>query len=264
MLSTIVALVITFALESALLLLALWIMIKIQQLNYKFLGLLGAAVLATAVDMALEHFIGVYFSAPIVVTVLAVCIAKLTKAEQVDVAFTVMVGYAVQFCLNLFVLGALLGDLRPSEQIADEMPADEVVEVVASETNSNHEPEVPPATNANKNVSRSSINEAAPAPTAVVHSTNSPATSTNPPSPPKTPQEVVQNFLFKGIVNQTNAPLALISTGRANYTIRPGETVAMATGSGKISVRCEEADKNHVVLMVGDELVVLHFGTPKR
>src|SRR5262249_18158676 len=105
-----------FAVETVFLVAALWIMIKVQKLNYNFLGLLGAAALASAIDLLpLPFRIADFISC----TVLLLCIARVTGAERVDVMFTVFVGYALWFGMNLFLLGALLGDLRPSAREAE-------------------------------------------------------------------------------------------------------------------------------------------------
>ena len=123
---------IEFAIQTAILLGLLWGMIKIQKLDqkfeYNFLWLLGSAALATGLDQILEmtlgHFIGIYFasyiSTPIVVTVLLLCLKKVTHAPYVDVLFTVAISYALLFGVNLFILGSLMGDLRPSARNPDE------------------------------------------------------------------------------------------------------------------------------------------------
>ena len=111
-----------FVVQMAFLFAALWIMIKIQKLNYNFPGLLGSAALVSGLDRALDtvlgHFLGnylaTYISAPVTLVVLIICIAKVTQADRVDVLFTIVVGYALMFGMNLWLFGALLGDLRPS------------------------------------------------------------------------------------------------------------------------------------------------------
>src|SRR5208282_499739 len=113
---------IEFAVQTVFLFGALWIMIKIQKLDYNFPGLLGAAAIVSGLDRALDtvlgHFLGnylaTYISAPITLIVLIICISKVTHADRVDVMFTIVVGYALMFGMNLWLFGALLGDLRPS------------------------------------------------------------------------------------------------------------------------------------------------------
>jgi hypothetical protein len=107
-------------------------MIKIQKLDqrfeYNFPGLLGSAALATGLDqilrMTVGRFIGIdfasYITTPIVVTVLLLCLKKVTHAPYVDVLFTVAISYALLFGVNLFILGSLMGDLRPSVRNSQE------------------------------------------------------------------------------------------------------------------------------------------------
>ena len=104
-----------FVVQMAFLFAALWIMIKIQKLNYNFPGLLGSAALVSGLDRALDtvlgHFLGnylaTYISAPVTLVVLIICIAKVTRADRVDVLFTIVVGYALMFGMNLWLFGAL-------------------------------------------------------------------------------------------------------------------------------------------------------------
>src|SRR5712671_2991624 len=109
MLLTILACSIGFAAKTVVLLAALWIMIRLQSLDYSFLGLLGSAALASGLDMI--PYFGHYLAVP----VLYVCIALITRADLFpDAVFTVVIAYALMFCLNMFLLAGLLGDLRPS------------------------------------------------------------------------------------------------------------------------------------------------------
>src|SRR5258708_27284030 len=96
------------AMQTVFLVAALWIMIKLQKLNYNFLGLLGAAALASAIDLIPLPF---HIASLISCAVLLFCVTKVTGAEYVDVKFTVFVGYALWFGMNLWLVGTLLGDL---------------------------------------------------------------------------------------------------------------------------------------------------------
>src|ERR1041385_6892714 len=148
---------IEFAVQTVFLLAALWIMIKIQKLNYKFLPLLGAAALASGLDMI--PYAGHYLAVP----VLLLCVKKVTEAEMVpDVVFTVVVGYALMFGMNLWLLGTLLGDLRPSAYQSTD--ADAPTPEVAAEVQ-NAAPTNPPVAAARAiNVKASAVEVAAPAP----------------------------------------------------------------------------------------------------
>src|ERR1041385_7446960 len=106
--------------QTIFLLVALLIMIKIQKLDFSFLGILAAAALSSVLETIIQNvgeaYLGSYLAssitAVIVCPILLFCVAKATQADGIDVVFTVGVGYALQFGMNLFLLGALLGDLR--------------------------------------------------------------------------------------------------------------------------------------------------------
>ncbi|HEX9046505.1 MAG TPA: hypothetical protein VF988_05715, partial [Verrucomicrobiae bacterium] len=118
-LGDIVAFVIGYVARTGLLTLLLWLMIKLQKLNYTFLGVLGSAALASLLDSI--PYVGHYFAVP----VLYLCIWKVTQASLMpDAVFTVAVSYALMFAVNVLLFTALIGDLRPSARIreADEPP----------------------------------------------------------------------------------------------------------------------------------------------
>lgn len=121
MLVHILALLIGIIVQTVFLFLAFWAMIKFQDLNYTFTKLLGVAVFVASLDqvlhMVLGHYLGFFLSnsvsSPIVFVASFISIKKLTEADQVDVMFTVAVGNALCFALNMWLLGTLIGDLRP-------------------------------------------------------------------------------------------------------------------------------------------------------
>ena len=77
---------IEFAVQAVFMTAALWMMIKIQSLNYTFLGLLICGALSSAIDI-IPHF-GHYLAVP----TLYVCVARMTRADVFpDAVFTVVV-----------------------------------------------------------------------------------------------------------------------------------------------------------------------------
>ncbi|MGA2243944.1 MAG: hypothetical protein ABSH48_03000 [Verrucomicrobiota bacterium] len=83
-------------------------MIKLQKLDYFFLGLLGSAALASALDLI--PYAGHYLAVP----VLYLCIWKVTRASLMpDAVFTVAVAYALMFAVRVFLLTALLPPIHP-------------------------------------------------------------------------------------------------------------------------------------------------------
>ncbi len=233
-------LVIKVGVETVILAIALWIMIKLQKLNYHVLGLLGAAALTSALDeilsLVLGHFLGdylaSYISTPIVVGVLFFCIAKLTEADHVDVFFTIGVGYAIWFVLNLWLLGALMGDLRPSHFAENNQKAMET-ESEPAETN---------------------LTEEAVAPTnhPVAHG----AAAAQPAAPAPAAARTVKGFSLKGIIAGSK-PSAMISTGSKTYTLFQGDSLLMETAGGNVTVHCDQLTQDRVTLNVGGETVTL-------
>src|SRR5262245_47992453 len=96
-----------FAIKTAFLLLALWIMVKIQKFQFTFWGLLGSAAAASALDMI--PYVGHFLAVP----VLYICLLKVTREDFTGVVFTAAISYALVFAMNMFVLSSMMGDLRP-------------------------------------------------------------------------------------------------------------------------------------------------------
>jgi hypothetical protein len=257
MFGTLLHQLIEFALQTAILLGLLWGMIKIQKLDqrfeYNFLGLLGSAALATGLNqilqMTLGRFIGIYFassiSAPIVCTVLLRCLKKVTQAPYVDVLFTAFISYALLFAVNLFILGSLMGDLRPSARHAvnpvrlEPTPRVHTVkkgpETVAK-TN-------PPAPIANPN----------PAPAAVSTATPNPA-----PQVSVKPVPVdASHFTIKGITRNGTKSMVIINTGTKTHTLFLGDSFDLQTAAGVSNVQFESLDEDWVTLTVDGNPVKL-------
>ncbi len=299
---------IEFAIQTAILLGLLWGMIKIQKLDrrfeYNFLGLLGSAALATGLDQILQltvgRFLGIYFASyittPIVVTVLLLCLKKVTQAPYVDVVFTVAISYALLFGVNLFILGSLMGDLRPPARNSDEFevvtqqqeikteyqaaiktnlpapgaPANLVnpAEKAAPQTN-------PPApstlTNATKLAKGAVPMTNLPAPSASTNLVKSPeaaAPKTNQPAQsaptnsatqrPSKPVEVIAKyFAVKGVTENAAKSAVTIQAGTKIYTIFLGETALTQTPDGPIPVRFKDLGADWVVLEINGEPVKL-------
>jgi|SRR6266850_1387479 len=228
--SEILALAIEFLVQAAFLVTALWIMLKLQKLEYNVPGLFGAAALASALDMI--PYVGHY----VAVGVLLFTMTKVTRSDYVDVAFTVFVGYALMFGMNLFLLGALLGDLRPSARQHETIDAKIEQEIRKPDPDD----AIAPANAEEKPA-------AIPAPPAV---TNEAAVTKQKPSPAST-------FSLKGLTKNAKNSVAIVHTGVKTYTIGIGETLSMDTPNGKVSVKLETVNDSSVVLNIGGERTVL-------
>jgi len=178
--------------------------------------LLGSAALATGLDqilqMTLGHFIGIYLasyiSTPIVVTVLLLCLKKVTQAPYVDVLFTVAISYALLFGVNLFILESLMGDLRPSARNSEEF------EIVTQQQEIKKEYQTAIKTN----LPAPKANPPAPsAPANPIKAAEKAAPKTNPPVP-SVPANSTKPA--KGAAPMTNLPAPGAST---NLVKPPGE-----------------------------------------
>jgi hypothetical protein len=242
------ALFIEFAVQTVFLFLALWIMIKVQKLDYNFPGLLGTAAIVSGLDRVLDtvlgHFLGdylaTYISAPIILVALIICVSKVTHADRVDVMFTIVVGYALMFGMNLWLFGALMGDLRPSagssreiDTIAEQQETNEVVQT-AIQTNQ-------PVQNTHPSAS------------------NAPAKLAAQPGPAQ-PAEITTNlFSVKGVARDASKSAMTIQTGKRTYTILLGESALTQTTNGPVSVRFKELGDGWVVLTINGVETKLPF-----
>src|SRR4029077_14032230 len=207
------------------LLAALFVMIRLQKMNYNFFGLLGSAALTIGVEMTLDRLIGMNFSTPIAVVVLIACITWVTRAEHVDVGFTVGVSFALTFGMNLWLLGALLGDLRVKAKSNDESgpemnQTNQVAEVSAPATNS-----VEFLESQAKQFARTTAD----------------------------------GLSLKGITQSATKPMAIIHTGTKSFTVVVGESFPVDTPKGKIDVTCKKVESDKVVLEIEGEEATLSF-----
>ncbi len=214
----------------------LWIMIKLQKLQYNFPGLLASAALASGLEMI--PYVGHAFA----VAALLLCLTKVTHESYTDVAFTVGVGYALMFGVNLFLLGWLMGDLRPSAR--DGEKSDEIqMERAAAVSNAPAQAAVPEP-------------NPVPAP-------SGPAAAQPPPAPSVSPvltkptNSFAGVFTLKGLSKSANTSLAMVYSGAKTYTIGLGETVAMQTPAGKVDVTLEKVGDNYVVLSAAGQRIVV-------
>jgi len=216
-------------------------MIKLQKLDYRFLGLIVAAAIATIVGMVLDEvfsralgaYVGMSVSSLLVIIVLSICLYKVTRADPTDVAFTVGVGYALTFCMNLFLLGALLGDLKPSHYGDDDLipvaarPTDEEAAEVLTNT--------PP--------------ELIHTPRTIKQSTNSVAKAA--------PVPLNKSFTVRGVTRNATRPSVVLEASGKQYTLFSGDMVMMRIPRGFVAVQFKGLDHDQILLNVEGEEVKL-------
>jgi hypothetical protein len=191
----------------------LWFMIKIQGLNYNLAGLLGSSLLATLIGQI--PLIG-----PILGwAVLVVCLWKCTGADIApDVLCTVSIAGALMFCFNLFLLGSLMGELRPDLMVASAQES-----AIPEEDEENDEADSP-----------------ARGPSARV------------PTPEKSFAAAPRELVLKGITVRPSGSMAMVFDGGRLHTISKGEAFLAHTTEGRIKLRCEEITDAGVVLATGN------------
>jgi Tfp pilus assembly protein PilP len=144
--------------------------------------------------------------------------------------------------MNLFVVGALLGDLRPHSTDKDNV-ADVPAKVAPAKTNA---PAVAPVKAAA--VTNAPTNAAAPA---------AATTKTNELSPAEIAKQAMAKFSLKGVNKSANQPLAMVNTGVRTYTVAVGESTLVETPKGKFTMHCDEVTDNKATLSINGQQTTL-------
>jgi hypothetical protein len=186
---------IQFVIQTAFITLALWIMIKLQKFQFNFPGLVGSAALATIVDFI--PFVGHYLA----VTVLFLCISKVTREKGGDVIFTVGVSYALTFGMNLFLLSSMMGDLRVHARSRDGAPVSAAVGNLTGDEEKK--------TNGVATINKPVVVEPAPVKVRV---------------PPP------EGLVLKGVVNGAKTASVMLLAGEKTYTLFVGDSTHIALG----------------------------------
>jgi hypothetical protein len=151
----------------------------------------------------------------------------------VDVIFTICVGGALRFGMNLWLIGALMGDLRPSARAPEEF------ETVKQQPETNEVHQIAVKTNQ-------------PVPSA---STNSAVQK----GPAKPVEAATNLFSVKGVSQNASKSAVTIQTGKRTYTISLGESALTQTSDGLVSVRFKELGDGWVVLTINGKETKLLF-----
>jgi hypothetical protein len=242
MIEQIIGTTIHFGIQTVFLVAGLWIMIKLQKFDYNVLGLIGSALLASGADMI--PFVGHYLS----VSVLLLCIRKVIVADSyTDTLFTVGIGYALMFCMNLFLIASLMGDLRPPIIKAETRETDRENPPAATEPG---EKTAPASSTTNQPPVARVTENAAPV-------SAQPDTTANEAGAPLLAMDIVSKFKLKGVSKSASKTLAMINTGTKTETLSRNESIQVETAKGWVAVRCEDVGDNKVVLNVGGRTITL-------
>lgn len=245
MIELLVGLSLTFAIQTVFLFMALVVMIKILKLEWNFLDLLGSAALGSGLDMI------PYAGHGLAVLALWFCIKKTTNGDLFpDVALTVGISYALVFCMNLFLLGSLLGNLRPSARSEEPTPQKQKGKEKAVAVAKVDEKPKPPAPSVPTNAV--ALPSPAPEPPLPVRQA-----AVQPVTLPE--RDISKSFSVRGVIESSEKPVVTIHSGLHTYTVIPGETRAMETTGGRIKVRCDGVLDHQVLLTISGEQVAISY-----
>jgi hypothetical protein len=222
-----------------------WIMIKIQKMNYSVLGLFAST--AASILVSFIPVVGPYLACAVLVFALWKC----TKADIApDVIFTVAVSNALLFCFNLFLFGALMGDLRPDLQ----------------ESETTNEPCSPFAATAQAAAKLSQT---------VVSAVSNRMEQASGQLPESAPVKISARtkpsggapdpgvLSLKGISLQSTNTTAIIVCNQRVLSMVAGESALVRTPAGSTTLRCEEISETAAVVRLGSQRVVLRIHEAK-
>jgi hypothetical protein len=210
--------------------LLLWFMMRIQKLNYTVPALFLSSVIATAIGQI--PIVGSYAS----FVVLLVCLRIFTREDVFpDLVFTVAVAGALMFAVNLWLLGALMGDLREFTGGASATAlAEETEEVIPTTVIELVEQPSGPLSLANPNAGRTAA----------------------------TPREL----MLKGLTISDREQFVLVGLRDKFEPLKAGERALFNDEGDMVEVLCESVQSNCVLLQVRrdkkKERIELRFRAP--
>jgi hypothetical protein len=210
----------------------LWVMIKIQKIQYSGLGLLASS--AAAVLTSRIPVVGSYAS----YAVLLLCLWKTTRANLApDLLFTVAIAGALMFCVDLWALGLVMGKLGFDQErtLLAEAAEPAPVEAESVETGAQA---APPQT-----------------PTGMKEERETPV----PPEPVVQRMKVHPlGIVVKGIAYSPTHSLAMLQADKRIFTVCPGEGFVFSARHERMEVRCRAITRSTVLIELnGKERVEL-------
>jgi hypothetical protein len=211
----------------------LWLLMRIQRLDYTVPKLLLAAAITTAV--AQIPWVGAYLS----VLVLLVCLRRFTgEAILPGLVLTVVVAAAFMFAANLWLLAAMFPDTISVRQALTRLRAEAAVP-----------------------------NEKA-LPVTVINLDDRPPTVVDPADGTSAPgrEPSVQGVVLKGVSISRQEQFVLVGSGHKSQPLKAGEHLSFDTPAGPVDVQCESVESNRVWMQIRGpkrwERVELRFKPP--
>jgi len=234
-----------------LLTLALWFMVRAQDLPYTIPAIIGSALLASMFDMI--PFVG----HPLAAAVLLLCVLKMTRSHFIDVRFTVGISYAITFLLQMLILSTLPGDLRVharTPQADSGRSAMQQAAMADDETEADEEAAAP------AKVKPAETN----AETAPVEKAAAPVSQPAPQTSIKTYASVDQatidlavSLKLKSVLQNGRDSMIMLAAGGKNYSMKLGETINLKTTNGPVDLKVEQISMNSALINVGGKLTPL-------
>ena len=217
----IIILAIDYAARTVVLTLLLCLMVKLQKLDFYFLGLAGSAAVACVLDTI--PFAGHYLAVP----VLYLCIWKVTGASLMpDAVFTVAVSYALMFLTKVLLFTALVGNLHlGADRDGMEMP--EPPELNAT---------LPPRAGTN-----------------AIRATNAAPAKND----AKSADEILKDITVRGATKNGDKSMLLISANKKIYELAMGEQTVVPLPSGSCRIRLMNVDATWATVEVNGEAAYL-------
>jgi hypothetical protein len=201
----------TFGFKFVVLSFFLWVMIKIQGLQYELLPVIGSALLAAGLDMI--PLGGHYIAVP----VLYFCIWKITRTSLYpEAVFTVVLSYALMYMVTMILLA-----YAPMPSL---------------HTANGHDYNFDDQTNT-------------PA-IADMQTTNQVQVAPPPPKPSVLKDKIAANISIKGVSHVGNDAMVTIQYGKKSYIISLGEGTTISTDQGMTAVHFVKASDKEVTLSI--------------
>jgi hypothetical protein len=234
-----------------LLALALWFMVRAQDLPHTIPAIIGSAFLASVFDLI--PFAG----HPLAAAVLLLCVIKMTRSHFIDVRFTVGISYAITFLLQMLILSALPGDLRVHARTPQPDSGQSAMQQAAmadAETQADEEAAAPPKVKPAETNSE----------TATVEKAAAPGSQPAPDKSVKTYAPVDQatidlagSLKLKSVMQNGRDSMIMLWAGGKNYSMKLGESINLKTANGAVDLKVEQITADSALVNVGGKLTPL-------
>ncbi|HKI69488.1 MAG TPA: hypothetical protein VKA67_07865 [Verrucomicrobiae bacterium] len=201
-----------FVIQTVILIVPIWILLKVQKVKANFFLLFLLAALTSGLDMIPQY--GHYVAG----LVLLLCLFRFTKAKIASAALTAAFAYGALFAVNFYCMGTILDTVKDH------------LNVLAR--------------------SKAPVSESVPQDMAMDSMTNGYVATNATPTVAKLPPEIAAEFALKGVSVNARNSTAMFRAGENTYTIGVNEMLLVDTTKGRMLVRCEGVSEHSALLNV--------------